>query len=325
MQLSFRQVDWAYRKPFRISSRTITHSQTVIVELQDERLTGRGEAYGVPYRGETPEAMLDQLERLRPQIERGISRTELEELLPAGGLRNALDCAMWDLEAKRSGRRVWDLLSLAPLRPLITSLTLGLDTPPAMAKLAAAAGQHRLLKLKLGDDDDVERVALVRKARPDARLMVDVNQGWSQQQFLEFVPQLARLGVTLIEQPLPVDQDDVLASFASPIPLCADESCQTIESLATLVGKYACVNIKLDKTGGLTAALRVAHRARQLRLQLLVGCMGGSSLSMAPGFVLGQMCDLVDLDSPLLIQSDVPHGIVYQGECMSAPSAQLWG
>lgn len=326
MQIRFTQVDWEYTSVFRIAYRTRTHSQTVVVELEDRGLIGRGEALGVFYHGETIEALLDQLGNVAGDLRNGVSRAELQHKLPPGGARNALDCALWDLEAKRARRRVWDLVGLQPVHPLVTAYTLGVDTPEAMARAAAAIRECSLLKLKLnGDDCDPERVTLVRKARPDAELVVDANQGWSEQQLYEFVPILATLGVTLIEQPLPVGQDDVLAAFASPVPLCADESFQTTESIPGVAGKYEYVNIKLDKTGGLTEALRVARLAQQHNLKLMVGCMGGSSLSMAPGFIVGQLCKIVDLDSPLLIRSDVPNAIRYEGSRMFVPEASLWG
>jgi L-Ala-D/L-Glu epimerase len=243
---------------------------------------------------------------------------------PAGA-RNALDCALWDLEAKRSGRRAWEIAGLLEVRPLLTAYTIGLDTPHAMALAARAASQYSLLKLKLNGDCDVERVTAVRAARPDAELIADANQAWSEEQLRRLTPQLAQLGVTLIEQPLPVECDAVLSTFDGPIPLCADEACQTSESLHGLVGKYQFVNIKLDKTGGLTEALHLARLARKCGFKLMMGCMGGSSLAMAPGFVVGQLCDIVDLDGPLLAKSDVAAPIRYEGSTMFLPTPSLWG
>jgi len=207
----------------------------------------------------------------------------------------------------------------------VTAYTLGLDAPEAMAKAAAAASQHSLLKVKMNGEDDLERVVLICEARPDADLIVDANQAWGERQLYDLAPRFADLGVKLIEQPLPVGQDDALAWFSSPVPLCADESFQTIESLLAVIGKYQYVNIKLDKTGGLTEALLAARSAMHEGLKLMVGCMGGSSLSMAPGFVVGQLCDFVDLDGPLLIKSDIPDAIRYEGDRMSVPETALWG
>jgi L-alanine-DL-glutamate epimerase-like enolase superfamily enzyme len=327
MKLGFRSVDWEYVSVFRIAYRARTHARTVLVELQDDDsgLVGRGEALGVSYRGEDVDTLLAELAKVASSNELNLSPAGLQEMMPAGGARNALDCALWDLEAKRIGRRAWQLAGFQSVRPLTTAYTLGLDTPEAMALAAAAAKQYSLLKIKLCGEDDLQRVTLIRQTRPDARLIVDANQAWHEQQLAELTPRFAELGVILIEQPLPVGKDDALIRFRSPIPLCADESCQTSESLAAVCGKYQYANIKLDKTGGLTEALRLAQLARSAGLKLMVGCMGGSSLSMAPAFIVGQLCELVDLDGPLLLKSDVPDSIHYDGNEMSAPQAALWG
>jgi L-Ala-D/L-Glu epimerase len=325
MQVSFRRVDWELASIFRIAYMTRTHAQTVVAELRDGEVVGRGEALGVHYHGETAASLIDELEDVAASLADGLSRGELQELLPPGGARNALDCALWDLEAKRLRRRVWELVGMRSVRPLTTAYTLGADTPEAMARAAAATVKYSVLKIKLTGDDDLERVRLVRQARADATLIVDANQSWDERQLQLLAPQLAALDVKLIEQPLAAGQDDALTHFRSPVPLCADESCQTSASLPALVGKYQYVNIKLDKTGGLTEALRLAHRARESGLKLMVGCMSGSSLSMAPGFVVGQLCDVVDLDGPLLAKADVPGAIRYEGSCMFAPDAGLWG
>lgn len=325
MKLKAYKADWEFNSPFRIAYRERTHARTVQVELTDGDLMGRGEAAGVSYHGETVDSLLEQLVSVAPRISAGLSRDELQRLMPPGGARNALDCALWDLEAKRAGRRAWDIAGLASVRPLLTAYTLGVDTPEAMARAATAASQYSLLKLKLTGEDDIERVTAVRRARPDAHLIVDANQAWNDLQLRELTLQLAALGVTLIEQPLVIGKDGVLAEFRSSLPLCADESCQTTASLPGLAGKYQYVSIKLDKTGGLTEALRLARLARAQGFKLMVGCMGGSSLSMAPAFIVGQLCDVVDLDAPLLVKSDVPNGIRYDGSWMSAPDERLWG
>jgi L-Ala-D/L-Glu epimerase len=325
MQFRFRRVDWEYVTPFRIAYRTRTHSETVLVEIEDARgRVGRGEALGVSYHGETADTLLAQLAGVAANFRNGLTRTDLPLILPAGGARNALDCALWDLEAKSSGRRVWELLSVSA-RPLVTAYTLGLDSPDAMARAAASCAGYSLLKLKLSGQDDLERVTAVRRARRDVDLIVDVNQAWSPRQLIELVPHLAALGVKLIEQPLPAGRDDVLADFRSPIPLCADESCQSSDSVERLAGRYEYVNIKLDKTGGLTEALNLARQATAGGLKLMVGCMGGSSLSMAPAFVVGQHCEFVDLDSPLLIKSDRSHAIRYERNRVGVPPRELWG
>jgi L-Ala-D/L-Glu epimerase len=324
-QVEFRQSQWEFITPFRIAYRTRTHSETVVVELQEGAATGRGEASGVSYHGESIASVLAQLEAVADALRNGLERSQLQDMLPPGGARNAIDCALWDLEAKRSGSRAWDLAGVAAARPLLTSYTLGIDTAEAMSRAAAAAIDYPVLKLKLAGTDDLQRVSLVRQMRPDAELIVDANQAWSEQQLRDLAPRFADLGVTLIEQPLVVGKDAMLGEFNSPVPLCADESCQTCDSLPSIVGKYQYVNIKLDKTGGLTEALRLARAAREQGLKLMVGCMGGSSLSMAPAFLIGQLCEFVDLDSPLLTKHDVQDPIRYQGARMSVPEARLWG
>jgi len=325
MQVKFRRVDWPFASTFRIANREQRMAETVSVELTDGKFTGRGEAMGVFYHGETVDSMLSQLTGFEVVLAKGISRAQLQTLLPPGGARNALDCALWDLEAKRTGRRAWTFAGIEAVRPLLSDYTLSLDLPEAMAAAATAGRRYSLLKLKLSGEGDIERVSAVRKARPDSELIVDANQSWSERQLREFVPALADLGVRLIEQPLRADEDAVLEGFDSPIPLCADESCQTTESLPYLSGKYQYLNIKLDKTGGLTEALRLARAGQAAGFKLMVGCMAGSSLGMAPAFIVGQLCSIVDLDGPLLSATDVPNPIQYDGGRMQPPEAKLWG
>ena len=325
MQVEIRRVDWPYTSVFRISYREQTHAETALIELKDGNLVGRGEAMGVSYHGETADSIIAQLKEIAGKLSRGITRKELQSLLPPSGARNAADCALWDLEAKRSGRPAWALAGMSSVAPIITDFTLSLDTPEAMALAAQAAGNFTMLKLKLAGDGDIDRVSAVRAARPDVELIVDANQAWTERQLREFTPELAELGVKLIEQPLPAGRDEALAGFESPIPLCADESCQTTASLPSLAGKYQYVNIKLDKTGGLTEALALAREARARNFGLMVGCMGGSSLSMAPAFIVAQFCTFVDLDGPLLASSDVGNPIRYEGGTMHVPEAKLWG
>jgi L-Ala-D/L-Glu epimerase len=325
VNVEFRRVDWPFASVFRISSRSQTVAEIVWATLTDGTFTGRGEALPVFYHGETADSMLEQLNAVKFKLVGGISRSEVQQILPPGGARNALDCALWDLEAKRAGRRAWDLAGIPSVNPLKSAYTLSMDAPTAMARAAAAAQQYSLLKLKLGGEGDVERVAAVRRVRSDASLIVDANQAWSEQQLRGFTPELAKLGVQLIEQPLPAAKDEPLADFASSVPICADEACQTTESLPSLAGKYQYINIKLDKTGGLTEALRLARAAHAADFKLMVGCMAGSSLSMAPHFVIGQLCAIVDLDGPLLSAKDVPHAIRYKGSQIDVPEAMLWG
>jgi len=325
MQLEIARVNWPFASTFRIASTAWEHCETLQVTLRTHEHVGRAEALAVFYHGETIDSMLAQIESIRGAIERSISRAELQKLLPAGGARNAIDCALWDLEAKHAGQPAWALAGLTTLKPLTTAYTLSVDSPEAMGRSAAAASKYSLLKLKLCGAGDLERVSAVREARPDATLVVDANQSWTEQQLQSFSTRLAGLGVTLIEQPLPAGADEALLAFKSPVPLCADESCQTTASLPLVLGKYQFVNIKLDKTGGLTEALALARAAQAAGLKLMVGCMAGSSLAMAPAFIIGQLCEVVDLDGPLLASRDMPHAIRYQGSRMSPPERALWG
>lgn len=325
MHVDIRRVEWPYASVFRISYRTQTCAEAAQVELTDGPFVGRGEGHSVFYHGETVESMLAQIRGIDSDLSRGISRAELQSLLPPGGARNAVDCALWDLEAKRAKRRAWELAGLRSVRPITSDFTLSLDTPEAMAQAADRFRQYPNLKLKLGGEGDLERVAAVRAVRPDAQIIVDANQAWSESQLNEFTPTLAELGVRLIEQPLPAGQDEALARYEGPVPLCADESCQTRASLDLLAGRYEYVNIKLDKTGGLTEALALAHEARQRGLKLMVGCMAGSSLAMAPAFLIAQLCDFVDLDGPLLATTDVDHAFTYPKGSMYPPEPALWG
>lgn len=325
MQVNIRRVDWPFASVFRISYKASTTAETIMVELRDGDLLGRGEALGVSYHGETMDSQLAQLAAVKDKLAAGISRAELQTLLPPGGARNAVDCALWDLEAKRAGRRAWELAGINTVKPLITAYTLSLDTPEAMSKSAAAVPKCSLLKLKLTGEGDIERVEAVRAARPDVDIVVDANQAWNEKHLHEFTPVMARLGVKLIEQPMAVGKDDALRGFDSPVPLCADESCQTTDSLPALIGKYQFINIKLDKTGGLTEALRLAKAAQEAKLKIMVGCMAGSSLSMAPAFIIGQLSDVVDLDGPLLAAKDIENAIRYEGSRMFPPDVALWG
>jgi L-Ala-D/L-Glu epimerase len=319
MRLTFRRVDWEYNSVFRIAYRTAAHVETVVVELLERGRVGRGEAMGVSYHGETAEAMLDQLATVAGDVSNGISRAELQKRLPPGGARNAIDCALWDLEAQCSGCPAWQLAGLTAVRPVTTAYTLGLDSLEATAQAAAATTRYSLLKLKLSGEDDVARVQVVRSVRPDLELIVDANQAWSEQQLRDIVPRLAEPRVALIEQPLSRMDDRILAQFSSPVPLCADQSCQTSASPGAVRGKYEYVNIKLGKTGGLTEALCLARQATQSGLKLMAGCMGGSSLAMAPAFIVAQLCEVVDLDGPLLIKGNTPAAIPYDGSRMPPP------
>jgi len=286
---------------------------------------GRGEAQGIYYLDETAESMLEQVFSIAAQLSRGVTREELLEILPAGGARNAIDCALWDLEAKLSGRSIWKLTGISP-EPVTTVFTIGLeDTPEKMAANAKAAGEYPVLKIKLDKDQPVARLAAIREARPDAKIVVDANQGWNIEMLGEILPQCVELGISMIEQPLARGHDSALEHFESPITLAADESCLDTSELDVASRRYSMINIKLDKTGGLTEALRLAHAAKEKGCELMVGNMVGTSLSMAPSFVVAQLCDFVDIDGPLLLKNDHPGGLVYRSASVEVFDSAFWG
>jgi L-alanine-DL-glutamate epimerase-like enolase superfamily enzyme len=281
----------------------------------------------VPYAryGESVESVIAQIEVLRPQLEGGMSRDDLARALEPGAARNAVDCALWDLEAKRSGTPVWQLAGLGEPKPLTTAYTLSLGEPEAMGAAASANAHRPLLKIKLGGAGDIERVRAVRTGAPDSRLIVDANEAWSPDMLDANLAAMADLGVSLIEQPLPAGHDDALEGIDRPVPICADESCHDRASLSALTGRYDVINIKLDKTGGLTEALLLAEAAKAAGLRLMVGCMVGTSLAMAPAMLVGGMAEFVDLDGPLLMAEDRQPGIHFQGSLMDPAPANLWG
>jgi L-Ala-D/L-Glu epimerase len=297
----------------------------VVAELRWRDHLGRGEC--VPYAryGETVEGVASAIAAMEAQIGRGLDREELQQAMPAGAARNALDCAFWDLAAKRSGAPVHELAGLPPPRPLTTAYTISLASPEAMAAAAAKAAARALLKVKLGGDGDQERIAAVRRAAPNCRLIVDANEGWAPESLMENLAACAQAGVALVEQPLPADRDDALATITRPLPVCADESLHGEASLAALVGKYDAVNIKLDKTGGLTQALAMARQAEDMGFALMVGCMVATSLAMAPAMLVAQRARVVDLDGPLLLARDRPDGLRYEGSTVHPPQPALWG
>jgi L-Ala-D/L-Glu epimerase len=312
-------------RPFAITGHTFTSLQAVVVTLTHNGFQGRGEGDGVYYLGETQESMQLQLESVRDAVEGGITRDELQDLLPAGGARNALDCALWDLEAKTSDQRIWKLLQMQP-KTLITVATVGMGTPQEMAARAKEFARYPNLKIKLDNQDPIQRLDAIRQARPDAKLVIDVNQGWEYQELIDYLPELLRLEVAMIEQPLRRAGDKRLEELESPIPIGADESCLTLEEYHKIKDRYQVVNIKLDKTGGLTEALRIVKAAIKDGKKLMVGNMTGSSLSMAPAYVIGQFCSFVDIDGPLLLEHDIEDGLAYlDGGLVGLPKRELWG
>jgi len=298
----------------------------LVVTLRDERgHLGRGEAAGVDYAGETIDTMRQQLAAVEPVLEAGVTRSQLQRLLPAGGARNALDCALWDLEAKTTGVSVWSRSGFDPPRPLVTCLTLGIDTSEAMGRAARAVRGMPMLKVKVNARQHLGAVRSVHAACPDASIVVDPNQAWSVELLNELAPELHALGVVLIEQPLPMVSEADLRDYRGPVSLAADESCADVASLAALSRAYRYVNIKLDKTGGLTGALALASAARAAGYQIMVGCMAGTSLAMAPGMVVAQRATIIDLDGPLLHARDRTPGIEYRNGVMQVPPRELWG
>jgi L-alanine-DL-glutamate epimerase-like enolase superfamily enzyme len=313
------------KAPFHITGYTFTGFDALVVTLREGGCAGRGEAQGVYYKHDNPPEMLAQVEALRGRIEHGITRGELLDCLPPGGARNALDAALWDLEAKRRGVPAWQLAGVDPPRPLRTTFTIGADEPERMAAHARAFFDALALKLKLTDDDrNAERVRAVRSARPDAWVMVDANQGLTRDSLARLLPTLQQCGVSLIEQPFPIGNESWLDGLERPIPIAADESAQDHTDLAGLAGRVDTINIKLDKCGGLTEALSMASQARAMGFDLMVGNMSGSSLAMAPAFVLGQQCAVVDLDGPLYLCEDCTPGARYEHGMIWCPG-ELWG
>ncbi|WP_165313563.1 N-acetyl-D-Glu racemase DgcA [Vibrio ziniensis] len=315
---------WPIRGSFTISRGSKTQAETIIVEIENQGLIGRGEC--VPYAryGESIASVLQQITDVIPEIESGITREQLQPLLPACAARNAVDCAMWDLECKQSGQSVWTQVGLQA-ESLTTAYTLSLDTPENMEKTAIENAFRPLLKLKLGGPEDLARVQAVRRGAPNAKIILDANEAWTVEAYIQLIPELIKLDVAMIEQPFHADQDSVLASLERPIPICADESCHDRHSLEKVVGLYDTINIKLDKTGGLTEALKLKAQAQSLGLRIMVGCMVSSSLSMAPAFVVAQGAEVVDLDGPLLLSEDIENGFEFENNSMLPFQQKLWG
>jgi len=315
---------WPLDKPFRISRGSRTETRVIVVTLTDGQHSGRGEGVPIKRYNQTPASILAEIESIKSAPNLG--REQLQKLLPPGAARNAVDCALWDLEAKISGKRAWDLVNISIASEVETTFTISLDTPEAMATAAKAVPNLPILKLKLGGDEgDLGRVKAVREAAPKARLLVDANESWTPDHYQRVVPFLAEFGIELIEQPFPSDADNILETLDHPIPVCADESCHTTADLSGLKNRYEAVNIKLDKTGGLTEALLLVERARQAGFKLLVGCMVCTSLGIAPARLLAGAADWIDLDGALLLSRDREHGLAYGDGRIGLPSRQLWG
>jgi L-Ala-D/L-Glu epimerase len=318
---------WPIAGAFTISRGAKTEANVVVATVSQNELTGRGEC--VPYAryDENEKDVLAAIKALQPAIREGLNRDELQRTMPRGAARNALDCALWDLEAKLAGGSVWELAGLSAPRALTTAYTLSLASPDDMREAALAAAKRPILKLKLGHggDDDLARVEAVRGGAPNSVLIVDANEGWKPEDVLPLAREFARLGVSLIEQPVPAKEDEVLRGIESPVPLCADESAHGLEGMKRLVGLYDFINVKLDKTGGLTEALAVIRCAKRRKLRVMVGCMVATSLAMAPAMLAAQQADYVDLDGPLLLAKDRAPSLRYEGSLVYPPERELWG
>lgn len=306
---------------FTISRGSRTHADVLSVHISYKNFIGRGEC--VPYSryDETANSVKAQIRSLPSSI----NREKLQKLLPAGAARNAVDCALWDLEAKITGKRVWELAGIPAPKPEITAFTLSLDTPERMQESAAKNAHRPLLKIKLGTPDDMPRLEAVRAGAPESRIIVDANEGWSAELYRELAPNLLRLGVSMVEQPLPAGDDALLGEIDRPLPVCADESCHDRKSLPDLKGRYDMVNIKLDKTGGLTEALLLKKQAIQEGYDIMVGCMVGTSLAMAPAVLVAQNSSITDLDGPLLLAKDRDTPLKFDEKGIHPPSSELWG
>ncbi len=326
LKLSVEKVNLPFLAPFRISGFVFESQDAVVVTVKDGKHRGRGEAAGVYYLNDDAEHVIATLESKRADIEAGIERASLQQLLPAGGARNALDCALWELDAHRTGRAVWELAGLPPPKPLLTTFTLGAESPEHMANGARRYASARALKLKLTGEMalDMERVRAVRAARPDAWIGVDANQGYTIEALKPLIAGLLDANISQLEQPLKRGCEAQLQGFVSPIPLIADESALTLADVPGLVGRFDLVNVKLDKCGGLTEGLAMAREARRLGLGVMVGNMVGTSLAMAPSFILGQLCDVVDLDGPTFLKHDPPPTITYS-DGMIWCDENVWG
>ncbi|WP_299452573.1 dipeptide epimerase [uncultured Microscilla sp.] len=322
-QVQITLTPWIYKEPFVLTGRTMTQSELLYVTITENGITGRGESVGVFYTNDRGGIILERAMSVKAALEQGVTRQELQGLLPSGGARNAIDCALWDLEAKQTGKTIWQLLNITP-KPVHTVNTISINTPGYMAAKAKLADTAHI-KVKLNDEMPLERITAVCEARPDATIVVDANQGWTFNQLQDLAPKFKALGVKMIEQPLPRGKDDVLANYNSPIVLCGDESCLDTSELEQAAKNYQMINVKLDKTGGLTEALKLVKAAKAKGVQLMVGNMVGTSLAMAPGFVVAQFCDFVDLDGALFLTKDRQYPMSYANGVVSGLRPELWG
>lgn len=324
LKVSVRPHQWPLRKPFRISQGVELHADVIICEISDGEFIGRGEAAGVSYNGETIESMQQDIINVTADISAGLTREELPKIMSAGGARNSVDCALWDLQAKQAGQTIWQLINWQP-RPVTTVYTVGIEEPELMQKDAAQHSEYPILKVKVDMGDPLGQIRAIRTGAPDSAIIVDANQAWTVNDLERYAVQMKELGVKMIEQPVAMANDDTLRNYDGPLPLCADESCATSEDLDRLKGLYSMVNIKLDKTGGLTEALAMVAKAESMGFDLMIGNMLGSSLAMAPSFVIAQRCQIVDIDGPLLQAEDCGNAMQYENGHVGVFSPALWG
>lgn len=332
-KLNVHSENWS-EEPFAISRGIDDNFDVVVVELEQNGFKAWGEATPTEHYNESISQTESLIEDFRNRIENGISRTELQQEMPKGAARNAVDCALWDLEAKHAGKRVWELPEISQHLGaetgsvpgnVTTVYSLGVDTPEIMGDIALKNANRPILKIKLTGDGDLERLIEIRKNAPQSRLVIDANEAWTPEHYQRYVPEFKQLGVEMIEQPFPADNDSVLKTLDHPIPVCADESCHDTADLERLVGLYEFVNIKLDKTGGLTEALRIQAEAEEKGFRTMIGCMSATSLGIAPAFLIAQRAKIIDLDAPLYLYDDRPFPLKYDGSIVFPPSAELWG
>ncbi len=323
--ISVEHERWAIEGGFTISRGARTHADVVCVTLEDGHHRGQGECVPYPRYGESVEGVMQALQAMQPALSAELSRQALQDLMPPGAARNALDCALWDLEAKRQSKPAYMSAGLPAMRPVVTAFTISVGSAEKMAADAAKAAHRPLLKIKLGGEGDPERIALVRKAAPDSELIVDANEAWTAENFARNLAACEAANVRLIEQPLPSGQDALLRDIESKSLICADESLHTSAELEALADRYNAVNIKLDKAGGLTEALKMMQKARELKLTVMIGCMLGTSLAMAPATLIAQNADFVDLDGPLLLTTDRKPGLKFKDSTLYPPEPELWG
>ncbi|MEM7189463.1 MAG: N-acetyl-D-Glu racemase DgcA [Pseudomonadota bacterium] len=325
MRLSTREDVFPIAGGFTISRGTRTESRVVTVEIEKDGIIGVAECYPYARYDETVDSVRKQVAAMGPSLMAGMDRIGLQTAMPAGAARNGVDCALWDWEAKAAGKRVWELAGLPEPGPEITAYTLSLEDPEVMRTRAAENAHRPLLKIKLGGAGDIERLRAVRDGAPNAKIVVDANEGWDAETYAKIAPVVLDLGVAMVEQPLPAGADDALAGMDRPLPVCADEACHDRASLPAIAGKYDMINIKLDKTGGLTEALALKAEAEALGLKIMVGCMIGSSLGMAPAVLAAQGAEVVDLDGPLLLAADRDHPLTYDAAGVHPSAPELWG